>query len=325
MRLRWVILSVVALGLVAPASISVPSSPPGRPEVVIAHIDTGINPYNVAFRDDSPRAEKHPCTYLPGYPCDAEALRLHLDAPDYATALALDAVVWGDADTPSSIVPGRLYWIPGTKIVGAVCWQFAFAPGSCFGGVSCPFTDVPLANAANDPSRGCIEHPILDDHGHGTMTASRMASSTHSLCPQCLVVSIEGLSGDAVRWVADQGWIDVQTNSWVDLVPPPANHLLQPVWDADASIRDNVNGGNSTTVNARYAAERMPTLFASGNGAAYLAGFAPTPTYLLSTAPPGVILVGGHDNGRVTAWAGAPPHVAADAYGGWLAVREGIE
>jgi len=63
------------------------------------------------------------------------------------------------------------------------------------------------------------------------------------------------------------------------------------------------------------------TLAASGNGTAYLAGFAPTPTYALSTAPPGVVLVGGHDNGKMTLWAGAPPHVVADAYAGMTATR----
>src|SRR5207249_351862 len=59
-----------------------------------------------------------------------------------------------------------------------------------------------------------------------------------------------------------------------------------------------------------------------GNGTAFVTGFAPTPTYLLSTAPAGVILVGGHDNGKMTLWAGAPPHVVADAYSGFTAIKD---
>jgi hypothetical protein len=69
----------------------------------------------------------------------------------------------------------------------------------------------------------------------------------------------------------------------------------------------------------------MLTLAASGNGTAYLAGVAPTPTYLLSTAPAGVVLVGGHDNGKMTLWAGAPPHVVADAYAGFTAIAHSKE
>jgi hypothetical protein len=146
----------------------------------------------------------------------------------------------------------------------------------------------------------CDEHAILDDHGHGTMTASRSAGKLTSLAPRTRLVSIEGLGARSVEWAADEGWIDVQTNSWLSLIPPP---VPSDVTDAFAD-----------------AATRMLTLAASGNGTAYITGFAPTPTYLLSTAPPGVVLVGGHDNGKSTIWAGAPPHVVADAYAGPTAI-----
>jgi hypothetical protein len=319
--MRPTFLVLMLAGLLALPALTAPATADDddeddEPLVVIAHIDTGINPYNRAFRDASARALQHPCTYLRGYPCSAPALPLHLDAPDMATALQLDAAVWGDSDHEGSIVPGQLYWIPGTRIVGAMRFTPLFG-----GGTNCPLVGIPPANILNDPTADCPDHPILDDHGHGTMTASRMAGSPHSLCPTCRIVSIEGLTPDAVKWVADQGWIDVQTNSWVDLVPPVVNQALQPVWDLSPELRDAINGGNSTSVRVKDAAARMPVFFASGNGAAYLAGFAPTPTYLLSTGVPGVILVGGDDNGKVTAWAGAPPHVVADAYGGWAALR----
>jgi hypothetical protein len=97
----------------------------------------------------------------------------------------------------------------------------------------------------------------------------------------------------------------VQSNSWLSLVPPPIP--------------------SGTTAAFAEAAKEMLTLAASGNGTAYLAGVAPTPTYLLSTAPAGVVLVGGHDNGKMTLWAGAPPHVVADAYSGFTAIAHSSE
>ena len=250
---------------------------------VVAHIDTGVNPYNKNFRDRSALAYKHPSTYIPGFPADADALRLHLDMP-YEKAFKADEDVW------KLVRRGQLYWIPGTKIIGAI------SMGA--GGTSCPLVTFPTVVATNDGT--CSEHVILDDAGHGSMTASRSTGVLTSLAPDARLVTIEGLGASSVKWAADQGWIDVQTNSWLSLVPPP---VPSGVTDAFAD-----------------AAARMPTLAASGNGSAYVTGVAPTPTYLLSTAPPGVILVGGHDNGKTTLWAGAPPHVVADAYAGPTAI-----
>lgn len=254
-----------------------------RPMTVVAHIDTGINPYNKNFRDRSPLAYRHPSAYIRGFPKDAEELRLHLDMP-YDKALEADEDVW------KTVRRGELYWIPGTKIVGAISFGA--------GGASCPLVKIPTIVATNDGT--CREHAILDDAGHGSMTASRAVGRFTSLAPDARLVSIEGLGARSVEWAAEAGWIDVQTNSWLSLVPPP---VPSGVTDAFAK-----------------AASMMPTLAASGNGSAYVAGVAPTPTYLLSTGPPGVILVGGHDNGKATLWSGAPPHVVADAYAGPTAI-----
>src|SRR5687767_7410171 len=54
-------------------------STPGAPaapttHAVVALIDTGINPYNAAFRDRSPLAQRHPSTYIPNYPTNARTL-----------------------------------------------------------------------------------------------------------------------------------------------------------------------------------------------------------------------------------------------------------
>jgi hypothetical protein len=257
------------------------------PMSVVALIDSGINPYSQAFRDKSPLAYKHPSTYIPGYPKDAIKLDLHLDVP-YEDALKLDEDAW------KGVVRGKLYWVPGTRIIGAISFGG--------GGANCPVVPVPPANALQ---QSCPEHNILDDHGHGTMTASRAGGAPSSLAPDARIVEIEGLGAQGVRWAADQGWIDVQSNSWISFVPQPVP--------------------SETTDAFAYASEKTLTLAASGNGTAYITGFAPTPTYVLSTAPAGVVLVGGHDNGKMTLWAGAPPHVVADAYAGMTAIRDSIE
>ena len=285
--------AIVALALLAGAAVGPGTAAAGaRPveaSAVVALIDTGINPYSPAFRDTSALARRHPSTYLPGYPKDAIALKLTLDVP-YEEAIERDAAVW------KSVQSKKLYWIPGTRIVGAISFGA--------GGTSCP-SPIGVPPVAALVQEQCPENRILDDHGHGSMTASRAAGAPGSLAPGARIVAIEGLGAGSVDWAADQGWIDVQSNSWISLVPPPVP--------------------SGVTESFSRAAAKMLTLAASGNGTAYLAGVAPTPTYLLSTAPPGVVLVGGHDNGKTTLWAGSPPHVVADAYAGLTAIARSVE
>ncbi|MHB8605270.1 MAG: S8 family serine peptidase [Thermoplasmatota archaeon] len=153
------------------------------PHVVVALIDTGINPYHTEFRDTSAEGQRDPSTYIPGYPAGTPAIRLHLDAPDLATALAEDKDVW------ASLKPHTLYWIPGTRVIGL------------------------YIVAQDGPTPG------FDDDGHGTMTASRAAGATSGLAPTAKIVSIEGLADESVAWAGAQPWIDVQSNSWTYLVP----------------------------------------------------------------------------------------------------------
>lgn len=330
---------------------------------VIAHIDGGINPYNPVFRDDSPLGKAHPCLYVPGYPCSAPALSLSLNEASFDAAFTKDKPIWDELlrqwnnttrdpakanKSERDLLTGKMFWIPGTKIVGALRMTT--------GGHNCTAYDPPPAvlNRPNinqtDPVRsivatnnsdsdrvtanvtinktspqnstvgsnqfpitffkdgfGCPDYPILDDHGHATMTATRMGGNQGSLCPECRIVSIEGLGGSSTKWAADQGWVDVQTNSWLNLVPPPLNQQA-----------------DTTTAAFKDAQDKMLVFAASGNGAAYINGVAPTPTEILSTAAPGVILVGAHDNGYAALWSGAPAHVVADGYGGLRGENKGL-
>jgi hypothetical protein len=241
---------------------------PSDPLVVVAHIDVGVNPYHSDFRWDDPRASQHPCTYIAAYPCSAQRVDLHLNEADFATAFNLDRATW------QGLHANQLYWFAGTKIIGDIA---LFGNGPTF---------------------------LYDDHGHGTMTASRSAGNSHSLCRTCLFVSIEGLGTSGVTWAADSGFVDVQTNSWGYLifVDPP----LLPLANLELTA----------------AARKHVVLFASGNGAAGFQGFVSSPTLVMPTGEPGPILVGAHDNGRVLTWPGSPPHVIADGYAGWTALRD---
>jgi hypothetical protein len=295
MKRATVVLVVVAsLGAVVPRS-----SASATPLAVIAHIDTGINPYHEVFRDRSPLAYTHPSKYIPGYPKNAEALRLTLNAPTFEVAFKKDRKIWDRLlkEQTEGVLAGKVFWIPGTRIIAAT----SFGPGTTW----CPPED-----AATPPPwvvHTCTDYPILDDHGHGTMTASRMAGNGTSLCPECRIVSIEGLGSEQVKWAADQGWIDVQTNSWVNLVPEPV------FWAGDEAI------GGTFVKDIEDAAKRHLVYFGSGNGAGSFLGWTTWPTEISSTLVRNVLWVGAHDNGKVTHWSDTPVHVVADGYRGLTA------
>jgi hypothetical protein len=90
------------------------------PVTVVAINDTGINPYHVEFSADTypdpdvlaltSNFTRHPSDYIPGYPADAKALPI-TRGKGYLPPE--DKPLW----EPDSIEAGKLYWIPGTKIV----------------------------------------------------------------------------------------------------------------------------------------------------------------------------------------------------------------
>lgn len=110
-RAAGTLIVLMALGLVGPTTAHAGTRPGrSRATAVVSFIDTGINPYHKVFRDNSARAQKHPSTYLQGFPKSAQALRLTLNARNYKAAVKADCSrVW------AKIKPGKLYWFPGTK------------------------------------------------------------------------------------------------------------------------------------------------------------------------------------------------------------------
>ncbi|HWC13933.1 MAG TPA: S8/S53 family peptidase [Actinomycetota bacterium] len=156
-----------------------------KPFVVIALTDTGINPYHQDFR--APEFVHHPSKYVEGYPSDAKAFDLALDAADktgYEAARELDDTEWALTE------PGKLHWFPGTRIIGGI------SMGA--GGTVAPWT----------------ERKILDDQGHGTGVASVSAGRFFGSNPNALIVAVEALGERSVEWASKQPWIDVVSNSW---------------------------------------------------------------------------------------------------------------
>lgn len=253
--------------------------------VVVAIVDTGINPYHDAFSQETYPASldltQDPATYIEGFPHDAETLDLSLDdSLTYDQAVAQDG--WGN------VQEDQLYTIPGTKIVGAYDDGGALDSG----------------------------HNVLDEDGHGTRSASVAAANTLGSCERCLIVAVEGLGG--LDWALAQPWIDVVSNSW----GPTANAGVPTAGVNDANVFGLAGSIPELT---RPAVERGQTvLFSAGNGltSRFLT---PQSTYTTPTAGPDWVLTVGatwaHDDCRcpddesTVATSGKPVDVSSYAIG----------
>lgn len=295
--------AVLASGWVAPA---VAKTPRAASNAVVSHIDTGINPYHKVFRDTSPRAWKHPSTYIPGFPKSAQALHISLHEENYWTAVRKDCKsVW------SKVKPKTLYWFPGTKIVGAISFE-------------------PPAKINCREKKPVAIGRILDADGHGTMVSSRTAGAGYGACGDCRLVAIQfptyvnlinpGSSTrpavESIRWAAaNASWIDGQSNSWGPLVP-----LWEPTGGAGLVT------SNPELVRAVEDVSRRHLAFwASGNGVLFRFGVLGHPTLLAPHLGPSAVIVGGHDSGYVNTWPGFPPHVVSDSCASWAARHQHTE
>ncbi|MCI0344185.1 MAG: S8/S53 family peptidase, partial [Chloroflexi bacterium] len=148
-----------------------------------------INPYHFEFSattypDPDVLAltnsfSRHPSEYIAGYPSDARAIPITLDEGYFPTQ---DRAVW------SSLELGTLYWIPGTKIIGA----YDAGDGSAI-------------NAAPDATR------IIDDDGHGTGSSSVSTGNRYGYCPTCLLMFVESLD-ESIN--AQFPWVDITSHSF---------------------------------------------------------------------------------------------------------------
>lgn len=251
----------------------------GDDVVVIAVVDTSINPYHWDYlaekmpqhlnddaSDDLP-LDEDPATWLPGHPGAAAFasytpmnLTLTPDDEKASTADAFDEDIqeWGQVRNSEGARNDQvhMYWMPGTKVIGHVAFSDT-APGA------------PVTTWAQD--------------SHGVGTSSVSVGNIHGTCPNCLLVYVHGSTEQAAQWVAAQDWIDLQTNSFGHGFI--ANFTL-------GLIRDLVYTGTDLEIQRNAVERGQAILFSGGNGLAN--DFSVPHTNLVSSekGPDWVITVG---------------------------------
>ncbi|HKO62827.1 MAG TPA: S8 family serine peptidase [Pyrinomonadaceae bacterium] len=212
-----------------------------KSHVVIAVVDTGINPYHVAYR--RPEYTIHPSNYVEGFPKDAPALGLSFNAADYVTARTNDdGPVWGQ------VAERKLYWIPGTNVIGAYS----------------------VADYAGTPPNGLPSRPIIDDDGHGTGTTSvsgggalSTKGAPYGSNPDALIVIVEGLGDAGVKWASEQPWIDFISGSYGDAASVPCTDSGDETVD---SVGDVWCGREYRYTAPFVLRDGRTALFSAGNG-----------------------------------------------------------
>lgn len=151
------------------------------PRVVVAVIDTGINPYHPVYA--------RPGAVMPLAEMLDNGTRLPrvvdlADSGTYAQRVAADNATW------SSIQPYELVWFKDTNVL-------AISPDP-----------PPTGHVIRDPSTGGAAD------GHGTMTSSTVLANFPNAIIVMVQVSDPGLDTiAATQWAAKQPWIDVITTS----------------------------------------------------------------------------------------------------------------
>jgi hypothetical protein len=268
--------AALVLGVTVPVSFAqaAPVRAPGAGDAtVIAVLDSGMSPYHWDFlgskmpqhlnrdRGDDLPLNAAPDTWLPGFPKPSafksyQPLKLTLDKKDDLRSMselhAKDKKKW-DAFKPSGPEGVNYYWIPDTKVIGAL--SFGPEQPSAKAGTT-------VGNAGVSDPAG-VAYPYVPFYGsgggeHGMGSASVSTGNIYGTCPECLLVFLQftdDASGHrAIEWALKQPWIDAITNSY-------GFHTA-----GTAFTRDNVYGGSNTALQ-KQASDRGQTIFwSAGNG-----------------------------------------------------------
>jgi PKD repeat protein len=187
----------------------------GTPRVVVALLDTGVNPYHLDFRRDGIAV---PYDELREAQTDAAPRVVPLTfADDLLTSLAADEETW------AGIAPGELVHFAGTNVLGIDLHSISAA-------------EWQLSTSFDEPR-------VMDVQGHGTATASTVVRAH----PDALVVAIKvgtTLGGHdiapAYGWAVAQPWIDVVSMS----LGSPGNLPVSPDdWGVPLAQREGWRAG----------------------------------------------------------------------------------
>ena len=230
--------------------------------VVIAVVDDRFNAYHFDFRaDQMPQhldqdtsndlpLDRDPAEWLPGHPggdAFASYTKLELTLDNMPSTLSTnlyddDKNGWGGVGQSNSETV-RMAWLPGTKVVGLVNF------------------------ASNDG---------FSPNSHGAGSASVSVGNIYGACPECLLVMVNGMGETSNEWVAQQDWIDAQTNSW----------------GLSTLMRDRMYAGSDTDLQKEAVTRGQQIFFSAGNGQAN-AFVAPNPTLFSSQEGPDWIITVG--------------------------------
>ncbi len=267
------------------------------PLTIIGMSDSGINPYHSEFSAATypdPRVleltnnfTRHPCEYIANYPCRARPIPLTLNGEYYPEQ---DQELW---HVPASgqfgrVQQGLLYWIPGTKIIGA----------RSNGGYDDPPADL-----------------ILDNNGHGSGSAGVAVGNRYGYCPTCLIHIVDTLDDQDVY---SEPFAEITTHShgYTGNVPLGVTALNDPLdLLIDPPSKDAVERG-------------VTVMFSAGNGVGNAFVVTNETYGSDMNGPAWTILVGAlrRDTSGAIVGEGTPAHVSS--WGdGWLpsACRTGVD
>lgn len=222
-RYGFLAVTVVLAGCISPPAADdavfterLDDANPPRP-VIIAVVDTGVNPYHSHFRNFNSTNARLVINQLvaDGVKITTVSVSTGNSAETYSQRLERDRATW------NSLAPGNLYFIDGTRFLG----------------VTLPSTYAP-ADPISQSLYPATSTGLLDEEGHGTQVVGTLVDAF----PEALVLVVKipsdyyANSAEAVpnfaralRWVADQPWIDIVSFSQ----GTPGN--APTVWDADLS------------------------------------------------------------------------------------------
>ncbi len=309
-RLMLAVVAVLIASALAPLNAaSGQTTSDGRDDVVVvAVIDGGFNPYHWDYlASKMPQAQDadpsndlplttSPDQWLPGFPgassfnrFESVDITLEETNPNRSTTSmdSGDTAKWNKVakSSPSSV---NYYWLPGTKVVGAV----DFSGNKIHG----------------------------NQTAHGTGTSSVAVGNFHGSCPECVLVFITYDSclpsancpqaENALNWALSQPWIDVVSNSY----------------GFSTAYRDRIYDGRNQAQQLSAADRGQQTFFSAGNGQANTFTLSNTTYFSSQEGPDWHITVGAVDKSGGEYSGGRPVDIAApggdypSAYGGTASV-----